>query len=251
MASRQGFLDDLMTFSSNPPGRVAVLGAVGAFVGLHIVAVQTSSPVTGTTLASLGTLALHQWTHLAALFLQYLVPAGLLIGAVIRFIKQSKAKRLISGARANPKAISEMSWREFERLVGEGFRQRGYVVTGFGGSGPDGGIDLALMKDGKRYLVQCKHWRRDQVGVTVVRELNGVMAAASAHGGYVVTGGQFTREAQEFAGKARIELVDGDALQQLIDSVASTAPTLTGMVARQTAPARLAQPGRSTTTYDL
>jgi hypothetical protein len=92
-----------------------------------------------------------------------------------------------------------MSWREFERLVGEAFRQRGYTVTGFGGSGPDGGVDLGLMKNGERFLVQCKHWRKEQVGVTVVRELNGVIAAASAQGSFVVTGGQFTREAREFA----------------------------------------------------
>jgi Bacteriocin-protection, YdeI or OmpD-Associated/Restriction endonuclease len=34
----------------------------------------------------------------------------------------------------------------------------------------DGGVDLGLTKDGQRYLVQCKHWRKRQVGVTVVRE---------------------------------------------------------------------------------
>jgi restriction system protein len=49
-----------------------------------------------------------------------------------------------------------------------------------------------LMKNGERFLVQCKHWRKEQVGVTVARELNGVMAAAGAQGGYVVTGGRFT-----------------------------------------------------------
>jgi restriction system protein len=117
-----------------------------------------------------------------------------------------------------------MSWREFERLVGEAFRQRGYVVTGFGGSGPDGGVDLALMKNGERFLVQCKHWRKDQVGVTVVRELNGVMAAMDAHGGYVVTGGQFTREAREFARGTDIELMDGEALENLIGCVRLSVP---------------------------
>jgi Restriction endonuclease len=34
----------------------------------------------------------------------------------------------------------------------------------------DGGVDLGLTKDGQRYLVQCKHWLKRQVGVTVVRE---------------------------------------------------------------------------------
>lgn len=45
-----------------------------------------------------------------------------------------------------------------------------------GGNRPDGGVDLVLKKGGRRYLVQCKHWKTWQVGVAVVRELNGVIA---------------------------------------------------------------------------
>ena len=56
------------------------------------------------------------------------------------------------------------------------------------GQGLDVGVDLGLTKNGERYLVQCKHWRKRQVGVTVVRELNGVVSAQGAHGGFVVTG---------------------------------------------------------------
>jgi restriction system protein len=119
--------------------------------------------------------------------------------------------------RAHPKvAIASMSWRDFERLVGETFRRQGFKVTGFGGNAPDGGADLGLSKNGQRFLVQCKHWRKRQVGVTVVRELNGVIAAQRAHGGFVVTGGQFTREAREFADSCAITLIDGPALDRLM-----------------------------------
>ena len=45
------------------------------------------------------------------------------------------------------------------------------------GQGPDGAVDLGLTKNGQRYLVQRKHWRKRQVGVTVVRELNAAMSA--------------------------------------------------------------------------
>jgi len=227
MARRQGVFDDLMHIGVNLPWRAAVLLAAGSFLVLHLIAVGTSAPAATTMLAGLGTAVGHQLIHTIALFLQYLLPVGLLIGTTIGYFKQSQAKSLVSSARANPKSISEMSWREFERLVGEAFRQRGFAVTGFGGSGPDGGVDLALMKNGERFLVQCKHWRKDQVGVTVVRELNGVMAAMDAHGGYVVTGGQFTREAREFAKGTTIELLDGDALEQLIGCVHSAVPSTT------------------------
>jgi hypothetical protein len=49
MARCQGFVDDLVIIGYKLPWRVAVFSAVGTFVGLHIVAVQTSSPATGTT----------------------------------------------------------------------------------------------------------------------------------------------------------------------------------------------------------
>jgi restriction system protein len=111
---------------------------------------------------------------------------------------------------------ASMSWSDFERLIGEGFRRRGYAVTGFGGPGPAGGVDLGLMKNGERFLVQCKHWRKRQVGVTVVRELKGVIAAHGAHGGFLVTGGEFTKEAREFADSCKVRLIDGASLDELI-----------------------------------
>ena len=35
----------------------------------------------------------------------------------------------------------------------------GYEVTRLGGAKPDGGVDVLAMRDGKRTVVQCKHWR--------------------------------------------------------------------------------------------
>jgi restriction system protein len=91
-------------------------------------------------------------------------------------------KRAVDG-----RVPTSISWQEFEQLVGEGFRQRGFEVGERGGASPDGGVDLELTKAGKRYLVQCKQWRSRQVGVKAVRELCGVMATERAQGGYVVT----------------------------------------------------------------
>lgn len=79
-----------------------------------------------------------------------------------------------------------------------------------------GGVDLELTKDGRRYLVQCKHWRVQSVGVTVIRELNGVVAARGASGGFVVTSGTFTPEARAFAVSCPIELIDGEQLEDMI-----------------------------------
>jgi restriction system protein len=109
-----------------------------------------------------------------------------------------------------------MTWREFERLVAEGFRRRGYGVVEGGGEGPDGGVDVVLTKGAEKFLVQCKHWRAQRVGVDVVRELYGVMAARGATGGFVVTSGRFSGEAQEFAQGRNLKLVDGIGLRALL-----------------------------------
>jgi len=100
--------------------------------------------------------------------------------------------------------------------VGEAFRLQGYEVSELGGAGPDGGVDLVLRKDKEKFLVQCKHWKAFKVGVQVVRELYGVMAAQGAAGGFVVTSGTFTEEAVTFASGRNVRLVDGPKLFGLI-----------------------------------
>ena len=89
-----------------------------------------------------------------------------------------------------------------------------------GGGGADGGIDLVLTRPGKngseKFLVQCKQWRAYKVGVDVVRELYGVMAAKGASGGFVVTSGRFTDDAISFARGRNVTLVDGPKLCGLL-----------------------------------
>jgi restriction system protein len=222
MARRQGLFDDLITIGLKLPWKVGVAAAVVIFVALHVVAVYTQTPGSAKTVADMGAVVQRGFIHVFAAFLQYIIPAGLLIGTTVGYFKQRRTGALFATARANPKpTITSMSWRDFERLVGEAFRRQGYMVSGFGGRGPDGGVDLGLTKNGQRYLVQCKHWRTRQVPVTVVRELNGVVSAQGVHGGFVVTGGQFSREAREFADSCGIKLIDGAALEDLIEGMPS------------------------------
>jgi hypothetical protein len=110
-----------------------------------------------------------------------------LVAALVSFVKRSRSITLFDDVRGGSIAdIANLSWQEFEALVGERFRHRGFQVTPRGGAGPDGGVDLALARGHERFLVQCKQWRAQQVGVSVVRELYGIMAAERVAGGCVV-----------------------------------------------------------------
>lgn len=116
--------------------------------------------------------------------------------------------------------IAKLDWVEFEALLAEAFRRQGFrVEVRSGAGGPDGGIDLRLDKAGAETLVQCKHWRKAQVGVRVVRELLGVVTSEGAISGIVVTSGRFTSAAVEFAGRNPIRLIAGRELAKMIRQV--------------------------------
>lgn len=149
---------------------------------------------------------------------QYLWPALCLFGALVSFLQRRKRASLVDNVTQSKsaEALNAMSWREFELLVGEAFRLQGYQVAELGGAGADGGVDLTLRKGTETFLVQCKQWKALKVGVDVVRQLYGVMAATGAAGGFVITSGRFTPDAQAFAEGRNLQLMEGPELFGLI-----------------------------------
>lgn len=146
--------------------------------------------------------------------LPWLLPALLLVGAAALVLWRRRRASLQTQVVADGtrRALAQMSWQAVEELVGEYFRRREFSVTESRRAGPDGGIDLELTKRGEYYLVQCKHWRTPSVDVDTVREFHRVMAARHAVGGFVVTSGSFSNEAQKFAESREIELINGEQL---------------------------------------
>ena len=195
------------------PWWVGVALAVAFYIILHLVGMQQVS--TDAKPEQVGTMLTQTFVKAFANVGQYLLPALCLLGVGISVWKRQKRQNLLTNAAQSDAAdvLDGISWHEFELLVGEAFRMRGYAVTETGGGGADGGIDLILTKGSEKFLVQCKQWRAFKVGVQIVRELYGVMAATGAAGGFVVTSGRFTEEAEEFATGRNIQLVDGAKLQ--------------------------------------
>lgn len=223
MARRRsgGAFNDLVDFVAMLPWWAGVGLAVLAYVWLGSFAVSSAAPSPGVR-AGEHAVAVLQGT--AASIGRYIVPIICLLGAGMSAWRRAKRRSLVQDATRNDAAgaVARMSWREFELLVGEAFRLDGYRVVETGGAGADGGVDLELHKGGETFLVQCKQWRAYKVGVEVVRELYGAMAARGAAGGFVVTSGRFTGEARAFVGGRNVELVDGGRLVRMIDRVQST-----------------------------
>ena len=158
----------------------------------------------------------HTFTNIG----QYILPFLFLLGAGVSAYKRQQARRLHAEAANRVDGVAQGTWREFEVLVDEYFRRQGFTALDNGGGGPDGGVDVLLQKGSDKYLVQCKQWRALRVGVQPVRELYGVMAARRMAGGFVVTSGEFTQEARNFAEGREIQLINGKTLQRDIQAQA-------------------------------
>ena len=209
-------LEDMLDLVSLLPWWVGVAIAVVGYLVLHRMA--TPVPVSAVQQGQVSHLMTQTVTVGIATAGQYIVPIVGLIGAGLSFVRRRQRTALVTDVAQSKsaEALDGMSWREFELLVGEAFRLQGYRVTENGGAGPDGGIDLAMTKGNEKFLVQCKQWKAFKVGVDVVRELYGVMAAKGATGGLVVTSGRFTDDAKAFAAGRNVQLVDGPKLFAMI-----------------------------------
>jgi restriction system protein len=152
---------------------VGIALAIVSWMIFHVLAAQTT-PVAG--VVSIPQFTMQTLTHFTAFFLEFAIPFCLMVGVLVAVLRRRRARTIMTRSHDNPKtAIAAMTWR-----------------LEMGGPGPDGGVDLVLHKDGKRFLCQCKHWKTRAVGGSVVHELQGAITAQEADGGYVITGGHFT-----------------------------------------------------------
>jgi restriction system protein len=229
--------EDVIDLVALLPWYVGVLLALVAYVVLHRIAM---APLVAIEPGAVGGAMVGGVGRGLASVGQYILPLLCLAGAAVSAWRRRTRSGLVDAATRSETSgvLDDMSWREFEMLVGESFRLQGYAVEENHTPGPDGGVDLVLRKSGERYLVQCKQWRAFKVGVPVVRELYGAMAAMGAAGGFVVTSGQFTSEAQEFVNGRNVRLIDGAKLHQLLKQAKAAK---TAERAGQSKPARTAE----------
>ncbi|MEJ2057116.1 MAG: restriction endonuclease [Desulfofustis sp.] len=206
------------------PKWLYVVLAVSAYVGLHLlnrllVPAGIGAPGIGAQIA----------THITY-WGQYLLPllllvAGLLLGRGEE--QRTKAGRRLrrpsaggstrlehdSVIKLNP--FIKMSAADFHRLLTEFFSANGFAVEPIPQELGDG-VDLMLSKGDKTFVAQYRHWREHRVDVPMVRQQYTVMQAARADGVYVITTGEFSYKAIQYAEDKNISLIDGIKLRRLV-----------------------------------
>lgn len=219
MARRKtSIVEDLISVASKFPWWICILLAIVSYLILHMIALRPAGTMVGP--GHIGETLTRSYLTTLAIFGQYLLPFIFGIAALSSGINSIRQKKLYENieSRSDVAALNEMGWQDFERLIGEYYRRKGFTVTREGGNGSDGGIDLVLHKKKEMYLVQCKQWKAYKVGVQPVREFYGVMASKGADGGYFVTSGIYTDDAQAFVRGLNLELIDGQKLRKMIDA---------------------------------
>lgn len=111
--------------------------------------------------------------------------------------------------------IDSISGYEFEAFLNDLFSKMGYQVEQTRLTG-DQGADLVVTKFGEKTIIQAKRYS-GKVGNYAVQEIFAAMSLYKAQKGMVITNNYFTPAAVELANANNIELVDRDALEELIN----------------------------------
>lgn len=106
---------------------------------------------------------------------------------------------------------------QFEKVVGDYFRDCGYTVQQTKRTG-DGGKDLIMYKGGQIYFVEVKRYGKSHpVDRPLIQKLVGACHPNNAKGIFVTTS-RFTKGAIDEAHRSNIELIDGDQFIRLLKS---------------------------------
>ncbi len=123
--------------------------------------------------------------------------------------------------------LDTIGWENFELLVAEMFRRKGYIVEITSGLGADGGKDVVLRKGDDLEVVQCKNLARDnRVTASQMRDFFGLITAERAVKGWFVTTGYFSADAKRFAAGKPIELLERGDIEQFLGVVATAGENL-------------------------
>ena len=193
--------------------------AVGCYVGLHQL---TKIYADAEGVARFG-LQAASWG-------QYILPAVLLLAAIFLGRGDDDKHRVSRSPQRSAQGLSAtsshdspikvdpfrvMSQEDFQRLMIEFFTRNGFTIESVPPALGDG-VDLMLSKNSTTFVAQYRYWREHRVDVPKVREQYTVMQAAKAHGVYVITTGEFSYKAIQFAEDKNISLIDGLKLRRLL-----------------------------------
>ena len=129
----------------------------------------------------------------------------------------SQIERLKSGLWEQEQFYN-LSWEEFEELVGALYEDRGYDVEVTQGVA-DLGVDVWAERNGERIAIQVKQYADgNTVGRETLQKLASTISKGDADRVIIITSGEFARTAEVYASDfgSKMELINGEKLVQML-----------------------------------
>jgi len=138
------------------------------------------------------------------------------IKAAAASLQRDERSRLATTLIPSIKELRSISPQLFEDEIAQMFRRLGYEVK----QTPyvnDHGRDAILIKDGKKFLLECKRYGEGgSSGRPDLQKFHSAITTDGAVSGFFVTTGRFTRDAMEFRSNPPIKLIDGNQLVRMM-----------------------------------
>ncbi len=125
--------------------------------------------------------------------------------------RQRQPRPVLSGAGL-AQSVQHLSGAEFEHWVKDRLADLGWQQLRVMGGRADRGVDIRGIYNGKKCIVQCKHYRGRMVPPNEVRALVGTRNIQRAQRAYLITSGQFGYQCFQEAHKKPVELWDLETL---------------------------------------
>lgn len=108
---------------------------------------------------------------------------------------------------------------DFEKLIAEYFKKRGFQNVSVIGRSNDRGVDvLANGIDGAIHLIQCKRYRPgNNVGSNPIQRVDSYKRTRNADQAWVITTSDFTREGMDEARITGVRILNGSQLMESLD----------------------------------
>ena len=110
---------------------------------------------------------------------------------------------------------AQMPSAEFLAALTDGFRRQGYTITPYAGRG----ADFEAERSGHITLIACRRWKAARHGAEPLRELHAAAARREAQDCIYIALNEVSDNARRFAVTAKIDIVQGVRLAQLVKTV--------------------------------
>jgi len=154
----------------------------------------------------------------------FLATGGILFLLFLTFTLVRSRRFRHRGAQYTVEDLLTLSPSEFGEMVAALYRAMGHKAKRTGQRG-DHGMDIIVhAKNGEKWIVQCKRWRKP-VGEAIVREFYGTLQHEKAAQGAIIATKGFTRPAQAWAKGKPIHLYSGEDFLKVWHRLVANRPT--------------------------